>query len=96
MIRLPWIVISAQMLSHCVYVWKKSNPDGADFVMYVGVSSNGIRRFAGHQTLPTTYEEDDYIEFFPCKSRADALELERALTAKLQPQLNKRLYHQAQ
>lgn len=88
MTRAPWMVITPTMMRHCVYVWKKSNPDGADVVMYVGSSTNGVRRLAGHHALPFDYEDDDYIEFYPCTQREHALSLELCLIRELQPLLN--------
>lgn len=89
--RRPWFVVSAHMLSHCVYVWKKSNADNPDTVMYVGSSMLGVRRLANHQTLPMTYNDDDYIEFYPCESRYEMRTLERELITQLRPQLNKQM-----
>lgn len=85
------MVISAKMLSHCVYVWKKSNPDDADTVMYVGASAIGVRRFAGHHALPSEYAEEDYIELFLCRSREEAADLEAQMIRELKPQLNKHI-----
>ncbi len=87
----PWIVISARALRDCVYVWKKSNPDGADRVMYVGSSVNGIRRLSGHHVLPAEYKDEDYIELFPCPSQEDAMRLEARLINELSPEFNKKI-----
>lgn len=89
MMRRPWFVLSAALLSHCVYVWKKSNPDDADIVMYIGTSINGVRRLSGHHVLPTEYTDADYVELFPCSCREEARELEAQMIRELKPQLNK-------
>ena len=84
-----WLIVSPQMLGCCVYIWKKSNPDDADTVMYVGSSMNGVRRFAGHHVLPFKFLDEDYIELIPCSSRWEARDLERRLIRELHPKHNK-------
>lgn len=76
------------MLGHCVYIWKKKTPGKSDTILYVGASTNGIRRFAGHHVLPTTYTKDDRIELFLCKSKLDALAMEQHFINMFQPKLN--------
>lgn len=72
-------------------MWKKSNPDGADQVMYVGSSANGVRRLSGHHALPLEYADDDYIELYPCTSMEDAWHFEADLINSLKPLLNKNI-----
>lgn len=76
------------MLSHCVYIWKKKTPGKPDIIQYIGSSSNGIRRFATHHVLPTTYGKDDRIELFLCKSKEDARAMEQHFINMFQPKLN--------
>jgi excinuclease UvrABC nuclease subunit len=72
------------MKKPCVYIAKCKDGD----VIYIGMTLNLKTRMDGHNALSTWFDDCHSIEIVHCKSKDDALGVEKSLILKFRPKFN--------